>query len=114
MRQFRFDYSLKNIPIPSQDAYLRNLIEKVESVLKRMRWKAHFFLKGDKISNQNNPFGLPPNKIPPTILEMKLKFTVKNLTYLVYAHLITIRKLNLPSLNFVTLISSFVVPSLKF
>ena len=37
MRQFRFDYSLKNIPIPSQDAYLRNLIEKVENVLKRMR-----------------------------------------------------------------------------
>ncbi len=71
MRQFRFDYSLKNIPIPSQDAYLRNLIEKVENVLKRMRWKAHFFLKGDKISDQNNPFGLPSNKTPPTILEMK-------------------------------------------
>ncbi len=64
-------FSLKNIPIPSQDAYLRNLIEKVENVLKRMRWKAHFFLKGDKISDQNNPFGLPSNKTPPTILEMK-------------------------------------------
>ena len=48
MRQFQFDYSLKNIPIPSQDAYLRNLIEKVENVLKRMRWKAHFFLKEEK------------------------------------------------------------------
>ncbi len=71
MRQFRFDYSLKNIPIPSQDAYLRNLIEKVESVLKRMRWKAHFFLKGHKISDQNNPFGLPSSKTLPTILEMK-------------------------------------------
>ena len=71
MRQFRFDYSLKNIPIPSQDAYLRNLIEKVENVLKRMRWKAHFFLKGDKISDQNNPFRFPSNKTPPTILEMK-------------------------------------------
>ena len=58
MRQFRFDYSLKNI-------------EKVESVLKRMRWKAHFFLKGDKISKQNNRFDLPSNKTPPTILEMK-------------------------------------------
>ncbi len=71
MRQFRFDYSLKKIPTPSQDAYLRNLIEKVESVLKRMRWKAHFFLKGDKISDQNNAFGLPSNKTPPTILEIK-------------------------------------------
>ena len=71
IRQFRFDYSLKNIPIPSQGVYFRNLIEKVESVLKRMRWKAHFFLKGDKISDQNNPFGLPSNKTPPTILEIK-------------------------------------------
>ena len=33
--------------------------------------EAHFFLKGDKISDQNNPFGLPSNKTPPTILEMK-------------------------------------------
>ena len=53
MRQFRLEYSLKNIPIPSRDNYLRNLIEKVESVLKRMRWKAHFFLKGEK--NQKTP-----------------------------------------------------------
>ena len=43
----------------------------VESVIKRMRWKAHFFLKGDKISDLNNPFGLLSNKTPPTILEMK-------------------------------------------
>ena len=46
--RFRFDCSLKNIPIPSRDNYMRNLIEKVEGVLKRMRWKAHFFLKGEK------------------------------------------------------------------
>ena len=71
MRQFRFDYSLKNIPIPSRDNYLRNLIEKVESVLKRMRWKAHFFLKGEKSQEKTNFFGLPSNKTPPTILELK-------------------------------------------
>ena len=72
MRQFRFDYSLKNIPIPSQDAYLRSLIEKVESVLKRMRWKAHFYLKGEKnATGKNNSFGLPSNKSPPTVLEIK-------------------------------------------
>ena len=71
MRQFRFDYSLKNIPIPSRDNYLRNLIEKVESVLKRMRWKAHFFLKGEKSQEKTNYFGLPSNKTPPTILELK-------------------------------------------
>ena len=71
MRQFRFEYSLKNIPIPSRDNYLRNLIEKVESVLKRMRWKAHFFLKGEKNQENINHFGLSSNKTPPTILVLK-------------------------------------------
>ena len=71
MRQFRFEYSLKNIPIPSRDNYLRNLIEKVESVLKRMRWKAYFFLKGEKNQENINHFGLSSNKTPPTILELK-------------------------------------------
>ena len=71
MRQFRFEYSLKNIPIPSRDNYLRNLIEKVESVLKHMRWKVHFFLKGEKNQENTNHFGLSSNKTPPTILELK-------------------------------------------
>ena len=73
MRQFRFDYSLKNIPIglPSWDNYLRKLIQKVESELKRMRWKAHFFLKGEKSQEKTNYIGLPCNKTPPTILELK-------------------------------------------
>ena len=70
MRQFRFEYSLKNIPIPSRDNYLRNLIEKVESVLKRMRWKAYFFLKGEKNQENTNHFGLSSNKTHPTILEL--------------------------------------------
>ena len=75
MGQFRLDYSLKNIPIPSRDSYLRNLIEKAESVLKRMRWKAHFFLKGEKSQEKSQEntrnFGLLSNKTPPTVLELK-------------------------------------------
>ena len=41
------------------------------NVLKRMRWKAHFFLKGEKSQEKTNYFGLPSNKTPPTILELK-------------------------------------------
>jgi hypothetical protein len=62
---------LKNIPIPSQDAYLRNMIEKVGSVIKRMRWKDNVFLKGNKNSNGNNRFGFPSTKTSSAILEMK-------------------------------------------
>ena len=50
---------------------MRNLIEKVESVLKCIRWKAHFFLKGEKNQENINHFGLSSNKTPPTILELK-------------------------------------------
>ena len=44
MEKLSFDYSLKNIRLPDKRSYQLNLIEKIESVLKRMRWKAHFFL----------------------------------------------------------------------
>ena len=71
MRQFRLDYSLKNVPIPSRDSYLRNLIEKAESVLKRMRWKAHFFLKREKSQENTRNFGLSSNKTPSTVLGLK-------------------------------------------
>ena len=58
MRQFRLDCSLEHIPIPSSDNYLRNLIEKAESILiKRNEMEAHFFLKGEKT--------------PPAVLELK-------------------------------------------
>ena len=71
MKQFLVDYSLKNIPIPSKDAYLRNLIEKAESVTRRMRWKTHFFLNADKSSGKSNRFGLPSYNSPPTISDLK-------------------------------------------
>ena len=36
-----------------------------------MRWKAHFFLKGEKSQEKTNYFGLSSNKTPPTIWELK-------------------------------------------
>ena len=39
------DYSLKNIPIPSNVSFLIKLIKKTESVVKQIRWRAHFFLQ---------------------------------------------------------------------
>ena len=43
MNSTSFNYSLKNIPIPSKQSYLKSLTDKVESFLKRLRWKAYFF-----------------------------------------------------------------------
>ena len=48
MEKLNLNYSLKNILIPDNTSYQAKLIEKIESVLKRMRWKTHFFLNQSK------------------------------------------------------------------
>ena len=68
MDQVRFDYSTKNIPIPPKNSYLKSLIEKVENVIKRMRWKAFFFDRKEEDSSDvvtNNSFGFKSRECPP-------------------------------------------------
>ena len=48
MEKVYFNYLLKNIPLPSRTSYKLQLIDKIESVIKRMRWKAQFFLNNNK------------------------------------------------------------------
>ena len=64
MERKNFNYSLKNIPIPSRNNYKKQLIEKVESVLKRMRWKVFFFEKHDE-REPTDKFGFKSKKCPP-------------------------------------------------
>ena len=67
MERVNFNYSMKNIPIPSKNAYLKNLIFKLESFIKRIRWKAYFFDKPDKIDDAAtvNNFGFKSVLTPP-------------------------------------------------
>ena len=44
---------MKNIPIPSRNTYIKKLIEKTESVIKRILWKA-FFFEQNKDKNKKN------------------------------------------------------------
>ena len=44
---------MKSIPTPSQESY-KLLSDKIESVIKRMRWKAYFFME-NKIDNDEEP-----------------------------------------------------------
>ena len=44
MEKFEIEYSMKNIPIPSQRQYKIELILKVEKLIKRMRWETLEFL----------------------------------------------------------------------
>jgi hypothetical protein len=76
MELFKLRYSAKDIPIPSHREYLKRLLEKVESVIKRMRWKAFFFLnpvsKADESDGkiQHEKFGFKSKKTPPQIDEI--------------------------------------------
>ena len=47
MEKISFNYSLKNIPTPIKTSNQLMLMEKIESVIKQMGWKAHFYLKKD-------------------------------------------------------------------
>ena len=65
MQKLRFDNSLKNIAIPSRDAYMKGLIDKTENIIRRVRWKSHFLLDGDKDTSENNAFGSKSGKTRP-------------------------------------------------
>ena len=64
MDRINLSFSLKNIPLPSNNSYLKALIDKVENLLRRMRWKAFFFDNPEEAANNNN-FGLSSDCTPP-------------------------------------------------
>ena len=67
MERINFNYSTKNTPIPSKNAYLKNLIFKLESFIKQIRWKAYFFEKTNDIDDATkvNNFGFKSVLTPP-------------------------------------------------
>ena len=90
MNSRNFNYSLKNIPIPDITSYKLLLIEKTENFIKRIRWKAHFFLNGENNetntqnnetntqnnetntqNNSKNNFGLKTKKTPQQCAELE-------------------------------------------
>ena len=62
-----FGYSMKNIPIPNEDDYLRGLIEKIGSLLRRMRNKVKFFDNRDVLRCKNKEtYGFKSNYTAPS------------------------------------------------
>lgn len=71
MEKFNIGYSTKNIPLPSKNDYLQRLIEKTEQFLRRMRWKAFFFLNPSMSTSSKETYGFKSTKNPPPINEIK-------------------------------------------
>ena len=56
---------MKNIPVAGKNAYMKRMMEKVESVLRRMRWKALFFEKPELAGPRIETYGFKSTKAPP-------------------------------------------------
>ena len=66
MEQNNFNYSLKNIPIPNKQSYMKSIISKTESFIQRIRWKTLFYTQ-DKHDDppKNNNYGFKTEKTAP-------------------------------------------------
>ena len=68
-KQADIEYSLKNIPIPDKDSYLKSLLSKTECFIQRLRWKTYFFLNPKEKTCNTNTFGFKTEKSAPQVKE---------------------------------------------
>ena len=85
METFDIDYSMKNIPLPSKEEYIIQLISKTEHLIKRMRWKVLEFM-GKLEGPTKNTYGFKSRKCPPTIKELAkfesdMMYMIKNVEF---------------------------------
>ena len=71
MDHHNFGYSMKNVPIPSEEEFKLEFLNSIHSFDSRMRWRAHFFLNPHLSGNSKETFGLKTSKIPPTVQELR-------------------------------------------
>lgn len=63
-----FGYSTKNIPLASKSKYLQTPMEKTESLIHRMSWKAFFFVRNqDTATTDKETYGFKSKRPPPHI-----------------------------------------------
>ena len=69
MEKINLGYLTKNIPLPSKREYMKRFIEKTEHFLRRMRWKAYYFLNQQESSTED-AHGFKSRNSPPKINEL--------------------------------------------
>ena len=71
MDHHNFGYSMKNIPIPSEQEFKLELLNSIHTFDTRMRWRAHFFLNPNPNKSRQEKFGLNTSNPPPSVKELK-------------------------------------------
>ena len=71
--RLNFNYSMKNIAIPSKNEYLMQLIYSVEKFVRNLRWRAFFYLHPEKRGREKETFGFNSIRaLEESIPELKL------------------------------------------
>ena len=79
MDKVKFDYSLKNIPLPNQNSYLKTLIDQTQKFFQRIRWKIYWIDK-EKNKKPKEMYGFKTEKSAPQHHELvKFESDVMNL-----------------------------------
>ena len=87
IERINFNYSTKNILLPSEAEYITKLIEKTEHFRRRLRWKAPFFLNPNiTTSEEKETNGFKSRKTPPRLpetagFENRLLNMIKNIRF---------------------------------
>ena len=71
MDHHNFDYSMKCVPIPSEEQYKLDFLDSIHKLDIRMRWRAFHFLNPNQTRNRKETYGLNTSTAPPVIKELK-------------------------------------------
>ena len=82
MDKIKFNYSLTNILIPTVEAFIQSLFEKLESFIKRLRCKAFFLDANEEPAEYNKTFGFTSEATP--LQHNGLKYSEQDLYEMVH------------------------------
>ena len=70
MERVYWNHSMKDIPVPNEQDYKQNIIQKTNKFLTNLRWRAHFFLNPDSTGGRKETYGLPTSHSTPDVPEI--------------------------------------------
>ena len=65
MESFTVNHSLKDIPLPTLNEYLENLVDQISKFMRRLKWSLYFKLNPDIKPEQKETYGFKSRNAPP-------------------------------------------------
>ena len=77
MDRCNLDYSLKNVPIPSEKQFELEFLGSIHKLSKKMKWRTEKHLHPEHFQNKKETYSLKSTKAPPDLKELKnLKYSM--------------------------------------